>query len=67
MSKKELEKIYDEYQENLEQAPDTVRDAYQGMCEAFEKYLCAIEEWTFRTAFEFGLDYAAKTEMRKAV
>lgn len=67
MSEKQWEKIYDEYRESLEQGPDSVRDAYQEMNEAFEKYLCAIEDWTARTAFQFGFDYAARTETRKAV
>ncbi|MCI8374908.1 MAG: hypothetical protein HFI29_05655 [Lachnospiraceae bacterium] len=67
MGKKELEKIYEEYCENLGEAPDSVKNAYQAMHDAFEEYLCAVEEWTFRTAFEFGLNYAAKAEMRKAV
>ena len=67
MTEKEFNKIYDEYNENLGHAPERVTNAYQAMHDAFEEYLCAIEEWTFRTAFEFGRDYAAKTEMRKAV
>lgn len=65
MSKKEFEKIYEEYNESLETAPAKVRNAYQAMHNAFEEYLCAIEEWTFRTAFEFGQNYAAKTENKK--
>jgi len=67
MSEKEFEKIYDEYREGLDTAPDSVRNAYSTLHDAFENYLCAIEEWTFRTAFEFALDYVAKTEMKKAV
>lgn len=65
MSNKEFEKIYEEYNESLGTAPDSVRSAYQAMNDAFEKYLCAVEEWTFRTAFEFGQNYAARAEMRK--
>ena len=42
-------------------------DAYHALHNAFEEYLCAIEEWRFCTAFEFGLDYAARAEIRKAV
>ncbi len=65
MSDKEFEKIYEEYNENLESAPESVKKAYQMMWEGFETYLCAVEEWTFRTAFEFGCDYAAKAESKK--
>ena len=67
MSKKELEKIYEEYQNSLKKAPDEVRDAYRAMEDAIERYICAIEEWTFRTTFEFALDYAARIETKKAV
>lgn len=67
MSEKQWEKIYGEYQESLKQAPETVSDAYQEMDDAIEKYICAVEEWTFRTAFQFGFDYATRTETRKAV
>lgn len=65
MSKKEFERIYEDYNENLGQAPERVRNAYQAMYNAFEEYLCAIEEWTFRTVFEFGRDYAAEAEVKK--
>lgn len=67
MSKKEFGKIYGEYGENLEQAPERVRNAYQAMQDAFEEYLCAVEEWTFRTAFELGQNYAEKAEIGKVV
>lgn len=42
-------------------------DAYHALHKAFEEYLCAIEEWRFRTASEFGLDYASRADIRKAV
>lgn len=67
MSNKEFEKIYEEYCEGLGTAPDSVRNAYQAMHNAFEEYLCAVEEWTFRTSFEFGQNYVAKAEIRKVV
>lgn len=65
MSDKEFEKIYEEYSENVGQAPDRVKDAYSAMHDAFEEYLCAVEEWTIRSAFEFGRDYATKAESKK--
>lgn len=65
MGNKEFEKIYEEYNESLGTAPESVRNAYHAMHVAFEEYLCAIEEWTFRTAFEFGQNYAAIAEMKK--
>ena len=67
MGKKEFEKIYEEYNESLETAPESVRNAYQAMHSAFEECLCAIEEWTFRTSFEFGQNYGSKSDIRKAV
>lgn len=67
MSNKEFEKIYDEYNESLGTAPESVRNAYRAMHDAFEGYLCAVEEWTFRTAFEFGQNYVSKPDVRKAV
>lgn len=68
MSKKKFEEIYEEFCENSESAPERVKSAYQAMHDAFEEYLCAVEEWTFRKSLEFALDYAAKTEIsRKAV
>ena len=63
----EFDSIYAEYCENLGAAPKQVKDAYQVLRDAFEEYLCASEEWRFRSAFEFGLDYAARTDIRKAV
>lgn len=67
MNEKQWKKLYGEYQESLEQAPETVREGYQEMEDAIERYICAVEEWTFRTAFKFGVDYAATTVTRKAV
>lgn len=65
MNEKEFEKIYEEYIENLEQAPEGVRTEYLAMVNAFDEYLCAIEKWTFRIAFEFGRNYEAKAEAKK--
>lgn len=44
-----------------------VRDAYEALHDALMDYLDAIEEWKFRTVFEFALDYAARAEKKKAV
>ena len=65
MINKEFEKIYEEYNGSLGTAPESVRNAYSAMHDAFDEYLCAVEEWTFRTAFEFGRNYAAREEMKK--
>lgn len=65
MIDKEFEKIYEEYNESLGTAPESVRNAYDAMHDAFEEYLCAVDEWIFRTAFEFGQNYAAIAEMKK--
>lgn len=67
MSEKEFKKVYETYCENLGQAPDSVRDSYKAMHDAFEEYLCTLEEWAFRTAFEFGQNYTVASGMGKAV
>ncbi len=67
MNEKEFKEIYSEFWENMEQAPDKVRNAYKVLDNALESYLCAVEEWIFRNAFEFTMNYAADLEMKKVV
>lgn len=50
-------KIYDECLENVPQASETVRNSYEELGSWFEEYISAIQENTFRYAYECG--YAA--------
>ena len=54
--------IYSEFLDSdNEQASEEVRKAYSDMGEAFENYLCFIQEDLFRKAYEFG--YAKGVEV----
>lgn len=60
MSKKMMEKLYDEYCENRATASEDVRKTYNEMHTAFDKYLNAVQEDEFRNAFMFGYTYGLK-------
>lgn len=49
-----FDKIYEECLSNAPSAPDKVRDSYSQMHDMFEEYLSAVDEYTFRYAYEFG-------------
>lgn len=49
-----FDKIYEECSENAPYVPDAVRESYAKMRNSFEEYLCALEEYMFRYAYEFG-------------
>lgn len=56
--------IYDEFLDcNNETASEEIRQSYADMYSVFEEYLCAIQEDTFRRAYEFG--YAKGVEATK--
>ena len=53
----DFEKIYDEFMEtDGETASDEVRNEYGTMHDAFENYLCAIQEDLFRKVYKFGFE-----------
>lgn len=61
LSNKEFfEKIYDEFIEEREHASDRVVKSYKELNNAFEEYICAVEEDTFRLAFMFGYEMAQR-------
>lgn len=47
-------RIYEECLENTPQTTERVKKAYNDMHDAFEEYMSAIEEYTFRYAYECG-------------
>ena len=54
-TEEELKALYRDFLENdIEPAPDSVREAYRAMRNAFEEYLCAIEEDIFINGFLYG-------------
>lgn len=54
-TKEELKAIYSNFLDsNDKPAPDSVRDAYFKLKNAFETYLCAVEEYQFGRAFLYG-------------
>lgn len=53
MKQTDLIKEYETFLENnAEQAPEEVRTAYNKMREAFENYLCAVEEQVWKQGFK---------------
>lgn len=51
----ELKALYSDFLENdIEPAPDSVLEAHRAMRNAFEEYLCAIEEDMFINGFLYG-------------
>lgn len=67
MSEKELEKMYTDYLENCESAPDRVRETYSAIYDAFDEYLEALQEFIFKSTVRYVLSNAANIETRKAV
>lgn len=65
MEEKMLEKIYDEYCENLATASEDVKRTYSEMHSAFDEYLNAVQEDQFRNAFMFGYAYGLKVSEAK--
>ena len=59
-----FQKIYCECLEKAPQAPEAVTNSYSAMSEIFEEYLSAVEEYTFRHAYQCGYE-AAIAEMKK--
>lgn len=54
-TEEELKTIYGDFLENdIEPASDSVREAYEAMRNAFEEYLCAVEEDMFINGFLCG-------------
>lgn len=53
-------KIYNECLENAPQASQKTRDAYNELQTWFEEYLCAVQEDTFRYAYQCGYEAAKK-------
>lgn len=58
--KETFDEIYKECWENQPPASKEVMDAYQGMQEAFETYLCAVEKDWFRYAYQCGYEAGIK-------
>lgn len=58
-------KIYEEYCEKAPSVPDVVRESYSKMHDSFEEYLCAIEAYMFRYAYEFGYQAGMETASKK--
>lgn len=56
--------IYMECLERRPHAPEAVTNSYSAMGEIFEEYLSAVEEYTFRHAYQCGYE-AAIAEMKK--
>lgn len=53
----DFKKLYDDFLENDEEAAsEEVRDTYSAMKDEFEEYICAIQEDTFRKAYNFGFE-----------
>lgn len=65
MGEKEFDRIYSEFLENEYSASESVRGAYSSMDDAFEEYLCAIQEDVFRKAFEYGYAKGIEAARRK--
>lgn len=62
--KEAYKKLYEEFLESdNESAPQEVKESYSEIGNAFEQYLCAVQEEMFRKAFEFG--YAKGVEVAK--
>ena len=54
----DIDKIYSDYLENRGQASDRVRQAYDNLHDAFEEYLSAVDEDTFRQVFGYMTNHA---------
>lgn len=55
-----FERIYSECIENAPQASENVRNAYFELNGWIEKYICAIQEDTFRYAYQCGYEAGQK-------
>lgn len=55
-----FQRIYEECLENGSQVSQKTRDSYDKMQTWFEEYVCAIQEDTFRYAYQCGYEAARK-------
>ena len=62
-----FEKIYSECLENAPQASENVRNAYSELNQWLEKYICAIQEDTFRYAYQCGYEAGQKDNREHTV
>ena len=61
MNRRQLDRYYDEFMENVqESASDDVQKAYGDMSHWFDEYLSAIQEDVFKQAFQYGYEQGLK-------
>lgn len=58
-------KIYEECLDNVPLPPETVKESYSKMEDAIETYILAVEEYTFRYAYEFGYKAGMEAKLGK--
>lgn len=52
---KDLDKEYENYNENFAKGSKKITDSYDAMHNAFEEYLCAIQEHSWKEGFNYAM------------
>ena len=68
MDKKQALSYYERFLGEVnEQASDEVKKSYKTYQEAFEEYLCAVQEDMFQQAFRYGYEQGLKAARKNSI